>query len=439
MTRLVTFFLGLLGLGMAVRGQTALELRVPVEGQPLSANITRVLQALELLGAPLPRETSKELEAAVRAQDAERLQELLDPYVLLFVTINPESRVKVQRGPAKARLQQGGFTPVLVKVVNQSALSRELKAVSPQAGQVYAGMTRLSAERMQRTHLKETSETNVVPGRFLELEMYSRPPMTPNLSGLAAEYAIALILSSDSGMREATIGFEIGQGNQDPGFRGEVPVLFDIRPAVQVKLRIQDDDGTSSVARFIFRDEAGHVFPPQAKRLAPDFYFQPQIYRRDGEVVLLPPGRFTMEWDRGPEYRRLKREVSVPSRASAEVEVKLERWVNPMDHGFYNGDHHIHGAGCAHYTSPTEGVRPEDMFLQMTGEGLNVGCVLTWGPCFDYQRRFFTPTAHQLSQPFAVMKYDLEISGFGSEALGHVCLLDLKDQAYPGSEGTKTK
>src|SRR5439155_1040319 len=35
--------------------------------------------------------------------------------------------------------------------------------------------------------------------------------------------------------------------------------------------------------------------------------------------------------------------------------------------------------------------------------------------------------------------YDLEISGFGSQALGHVCLLNLKDQAYPGSEGTSTK
>src|SRR5207302_3014340 len=57
----------------------------------------------------------------------------------------------------------------------------------------------------------------------------------------------------------------------------------------------------------------------------------------------------------------------------------------------------------------------------------------------DYQRRFFTPAAHELSGPLSVMKYDLEISGFGSEALGHVCLLNLKEQAYPGSDGTKSK
>src|SRR5437660_1851731 len=439
MSRVVTFFLCLFALTGAAHGQINLQLRVPVEGQPLSANVTRVLQALQFLGTPLSSDTIKEVEAAAQAGDANHLQDLLDPHVLLAVTINPESRVKVQRGPAEARLQQAGFTPVLVKIINQSTLTRELRVVSPQSGQVYAGMTQLSAERMQRTHLQETLDKSAAAGRFLELEMYSRPPMTPNLSGLAAEYAIALIYSSESGRREATIGFEVGQGNQDLGFRAEAPVLFDIQPAVQVRVRVKDHDGKPTASRFISRDESGQVFPPQAKRLAPDFYCQPQIYRRDGDVVLLPPGRLAMQYDRGPEYRQLRRDVTIPSRASAEVEVKLERWINPMEYGFYSGDHHIHGAGCAHYTSPTEGVTPEDMFLQVNGEGLNVGCVLTWGPCFDYQRRFFTPAVHQLSGPLSVMKYDLEISGFGSEALGHVCLLNLKDQTYPGSDGTKIK
>src|SRR5256886_8505634 len=35
------------------------------------------------------------------------------------------------------------------------------------------------------------------------------------------------------------------------------------------------------------------------------------------------------------------------------------------------------------------------------------------------------------------MKYDIEVSGFGSEALGHVCLLNLQDQIYPGADGSK--
>src|SRR5205814_9652440 len=203
MSRPITNLLCLLAVTATVRGQDVAELRVPVKGQPLSANITRVLEALEFLGAPLPGETSEGLEAAARAQDADRLQELLDPHVLLVVSINPESRVKVQRGPARARLQQAGFTPVLVKVINQSSLTRELRIASPQSGQVYAGMTPLSAQRLQRTQLNETMEKSAVPGRFLELEMYARPPMTPNLSGLRAEYAIVLIFCSEHGVREA--------------------------------------------------------------------------------------------------------------------------------------------------------------------------------------------------------------------------------------------
>jgi hypothetical protein len=35
------------------------------------------------------------------------------------------------------------------------------------------------------------------------------------------------------------------------------------------------------------------------------------------------------------------------------------------------------------------------------------------------------------------MKYDIEVSGFGSEALGHVCLLKLREQVYPGAELSK--
>jgi len=62
----------------------------------------------------------------------------------------------VQRGPTAAVLRQAGYTVALVKIINQSTVTSELRISSPQAGQVYAGMTRLSAERMQRQLLKET-------------------------------------------------------------------------------------------------------------------------------------------------------------------------------------------------------------------------------------------------------------------------------------------
>jgi len=106
-------------LAMAVPGRGADELPVvAVDGQPLAANVRRVVQALELLGQPLAATEASSLEAAARDRDQTKLQTLLDKHVLLAALINPESRVKVVRGPAAARLQQGGYVPVLIKVVN---------------------------------------------------------------------------------------------------------------------------------------------------------------------------------------------------------------------------------------------------------------------------------------------------------------------------------
>ena len=413
---------------------------VPVEGQPLAANVRRLMQALDFLGAPLSAETQKALQTACDEQDDGKIQRLLDPHVLLAVHLNPEVRVKVARGPAPATLQQTGYTPVVVKVTNESTATKALRIGSPQAGPPFGGQwDRSKSTRPDQIPLPNDPKGRPEKERFLNVEMFTSQPMTSHLSGLNVEYVIALLYSSEAGKREATIAFDIGQGTQDLGFRGEMPVLFDVRPAIPVKLSIVDHDGKPTVGRLTFRDKADHVYPPQARRLAPDLFFQEQIYRNDGDVVLLPPGDFTMQYGRGPEYRLEKKTITVPATGEAKVNVKLERWIDPAVYGFFSGDHHVHAAGCAHYTSPTEGVMAKDMYLQVKGEGLNVGCLLTWGPCYDFQRQFFEPTPNKLSEPLTVLKYDVEVSGFGSQALGHVCLINLRDQTYPGSGGTKEK
>ena len=210
---------------------------------------------------------------------------------------------------------------------------------------------------------------------------------------------MALIYSSEAGKREATLGFDVGQGTQDLGFRGECPVLFDVRPAIPVKLAIarprrQADDGPLHVPR------------PGRPRLS-------AAGQAPGPGPLLPgPGLPPRRRDRaaaaGRVHHELRPRPGVPCWNAEDhragegrgrrIAVKLERWVNPADYGFYSGDHHIHAAGCAHYTNPTEGVLAEDMFLHVKGEGLNVGCILTWGPCYDFQRQFFDAEPRQLER-----------------------------------------
>ena len=52
---------------------------------------------------------------------------------------------------------------------------------------------------------------------------------------------------------------------------------------------------------------------------------------------------------------------------AASLDFSLNRWIDPSKRGYWSGDHHIHAAGCAHYTDPAEGVVPEVMFRQILG------------------------------------------------------------------------
>jgi hypothetical protein len=133
--------------GAPVRGAAGDPKPVDAEGQPLAANVDRVMRALESLGAPLPADVAGGLTRAVRERDAAAIQRLLDPHVLFVVDINPEERVKVARGSATTALQQGGYTPVLIKVTNAPGATRPLRIVSPQSGPIVAGAADLSMAR----------------------------------------------------------------------------------------------------------------------------------------------------------------------------------------------------------------------------------------------------------------------------------------------------
>jgi hypothetical protein len=186
-------------------------------------------------------------------------------------------------------------------------------------------------------------------------------------------------------------------------------------------------------AAFTFRDAQNRVYPTAGRRLAPDFWFQPQVYRHAGETVDLAPGKYTVLVSRGPEYEVEKRTIEVPQADKHRESFTLKRWTHLARLGWFSGDHHIHGAGCGHYERPTEGVTPEDMMRHVLGEDLNVGCVLTWGPCWYAQKANFEARDHKLSTPDYLMRYDVEVSGFPSSGSGHVCLLRLKEDDFPGT------
>jgi hypothetical protein len=395
-----------------------------VELQPLIAQVKRLIEATDYLGTPMTGADKLALETAFKKSDSEEageaIQRVLDKYCLLGVNINPESRVKVAQGPAKAELAEKGWRQFLVKIHNEAGVTAELRAESPNAGAVFR-------REGEKTPLGEQRDL------WLGLETYNNQPLRKELSGLPLEYRIIQLYSRDAGKREAKVGFNVGQGTQDIGHRNEVDLLFDALPAAEVTFRVRDENGNPATATFTIRDKAGLIYPSQAKRLAPDFAFHPQVYRADGEKEKLPSGEYTVQYSRGPEYLTKTAKFNVNEKKETWA-FKLERWVDPSKLGWWSGDHHIHAAGCAHYTKPTEGVHAPDMMRHCLGEDLKVGCNLTWGPCFDYQKQFFTGKDDKVSQPPYLLHYDVEVSGFGSHQSGHLCLLRLKEQVYPGGD-----
>ncbi len=397
----------------------ALPIEKNVDWQPFAAQVNRLIEAQDYLGSPFSAEEGKAMAAVIQQGDAktgsEKLQEILDRHCLFGVTINPEMRVKVALGAAKPELVEQGWRQFLVKVVNESGTTAALRVSSPNAEKL-AGST-----------------AQQVPDRWVDLMMFDQQPLQPTLSGLNLEYRIVQIYSRDAGKREAKISFNVGQGTQDIGFRSEANALFNIHPAREVTFRVRDENNKPTTASFVIKDEQGRVYPSRAKRLAPDFAFHQQVYRGDGETIRLPDGDYVVECSRGPESVPQIQHLKI-NRQTRELEFKVKRWIDPSLTGWWSGDHHIHAAGCSHYVKPTEGVLASDMIRHCVGEDLKIGANLTWGPCFDYQKQFFCGAIDKVSQYPYLLRYDIEVSGFGSHQSGHLCLLRLREEIYPGGE-----
>ncbi len=445
-----------------------------MEAQPLLAQATRLKEALSFLGSSLSEADGKRLEdlknKPLDAETVKRIQEILDPYCLAVVTINPEARVKVTKGAAGTTLIQGGWKSFLVKVMNDAGSTAQLQVESPNAEFPIHPTSGEPAVKKEDIILEGQSQN-----RFLEMQVYRNRPMMSHLSGLKLEYAILQIYSKDAGQREAEIGFNIGQGTQDIGFRNTVSILFSVAPSVKVTLRVNDDDGSPAMASFLITDGIERImadsvalndvaferrasavefyyegnqkvpahlrgiYPLPSRRVAaydtyPDFFFQPQIYRSDGEHVMLPPGKYSVTFTRGPEYISQTTQLVVPSGVQTfDATFQLKRWIHLNKLGYYSADHHVHGAGCSHYDSPEEGVPPSDMWRQALGEDLNVSAVLAWGPSWYHQKTFFTGKDDPLSTSKYIMRNDVEVSGFPSSHSGHVVLLRIKEDDYPGT------
>ena len=407
--------------------------------QPFEAQVKRLLSGLEAIGEPLPPAELSALHTIFSSGPengaVEKIEAILDRHVLLNVDINPAGLVTVSRGQAGAQLVEQGWRTFLIRVTNQASATSVLKIHSAQAEE----MGRVSNNDPAATQDFSIGAVDAVvaESRWIALENWSKPPLQPALSGLDLEYRILQIYSRDRGRRTASLQAMTGAAEQNFGFRSTASILFEALPSAEIKAQIHDELGAPTTASLLITDKLGRVYPVQSKRAVPDLWFQSHVYRHDGESIRLADGTYSIEYGRGPEYLRKRLSIDVSGASPASISLPLERWILPSRYGYYSGDTHIHAAGCAHYASPSEGVLPEVMLRQAEGEALDVGAVLTWAPGWYYQRQFFSGHVdHQGSTAadHSMLRYDVEVSGFPCSHCGHLVLLRLAEDQFPGAK-----
>src|SRR5262249_51569471 len=99
-----------------------------VERQPLQEQVKRVLDALELLGAPLPAADRDAVRAAFKERDDARavaaIQAALDKHCLARVRIAGPNKIETTPGPARPALAEQGWRVFLVRVDNPAGVSK---------------------------------------------------------------------------------------------------------------------------------------------------------------------------------------------------------------------------------------------------------------------------------------------------------------------------
>jgi len=436
-----------------------------IPAQPYFASVKRALEALEKLGAPIaPGDAQRVASLAAQGDSAavSAAEGILQQYTVARLSIESESTAHLMPGGAPRTLIEQGWRVFLIRLANPSARTDNVLFSS---GWSTPGKMGSSDHSAQRAGLDDTlNEGPEIEKMWLLSQLYETTRVflfgqkrsVVALSGAPVEYRVVQLYSRDHGKRQADLTVSIL--SKDGEFSGEAHRQFDFDcvPSRTVTLGVLDADGRACVAALTIKDKLDHIYPPQAMRLAPDMFFQPQVYRADGETMRLPDGEYTIESRRGPEYLQALQTVTIDANRSR-IDVKLQRWIDPAKWGWYSGDTHIHAGGCGHYQHPTEGVTPETMIRHVRGEGLTIGDVLTWGPSYYYQKQFFSghavsPAAtlehpelqvannatlqpHATAEdPESTLRYDVEVSGFPSSHAGHLVLLRLEDQDYPGTK-----
>jgi hypothetical protein len=131
--------------------------------------------------------------------------------------------------------------------------------------------------------------------------------------------------------------------------------------SAEFEIRVLDHDtGRPIPVRMHLRDARGKPVKPPGTVFWHDHFVIPGV-----AVLELRPGTYTFEMERGPEYKIRTGHFTLKQGDADSTEVRMERFVDMKQEGWWSGDLHIHRP-------------PEDIPLLMAAEDLHIAPVITW-------------------------------------------------------------
>ncbi len=126
--------------------------------------------------------------------------------------------------------------------------------------------------------------------------------------------------------------------------------------AMTLRGRIVDEaDGGLVPARLYIQSDTGKWYHAQSSSAQGSAVEYSKIRDASQEVHTtlsadpfqadLPPGEYTLTVERGKEYHTLERRIAITEDAKdkpVEVELRLRRWIDMADRGWFSGDTHVH-------------------------------------------------------------------------------------------------
>lgn len=206
-------------------------------------------------------------------------------------------------------------------------------------------------------------------------------------------------------------------------------VSFDVRPLVNLQVRLVDEDGSAAAARVYLTGSDGLAYAPRGHigritSMSAEYYF----HAEDSFNMDLPAGRTTIEATRGPEYELVSQSVDLAPGKPAPMRLALKRWENMAAKGWYSSDAHIH----ANYTADHhQAINVEDVRLQVHAEDLNNAnlMVANSSGAFIHDAQYFEGRPNALSTSNYILYWNEEMRNGGP--YGHMSFFNLKSLVYP--------